>query len=468
MSMLYIAHIQAKSLYRTAVVAESFVVSAEARSKVWVPIDVLGRREMSLRIVPCQGGYAIFAEGVVHEHGYVTPLGLRIFVEALVPDLHPVDTHGLMRGDSLPMRHLFREIRLAASTDASTLISGETGTGKELIARSLHALSARSARPFNVIDCAALTESLLESELFGHVKGAFSSAHANRIGTFEEADGGTIFIDEIGEVPMSMQPRLLRVLESGTIRRVGENTHRKVDVRIIAATHRDLKKMVSAGQFREDLFYRLAVLELHVPPLRERHGDLVDLMRVFVPEELVETLDMNQWEAIETHAWPGNIRELRNFGQRAAIRGWERLFAESYASPASTRPPETEASGHVLGQQPNMPVPRESTGQVPAMMDRVEEIPPSSTHTPSSRTLPPREEPPGFTFGETLADFRGRWSRFGEAFFLKALLRAVHGRIGPASEAAGIDRSHLHRLLRRHGLSKSVERESLVDPDEVE
>ncbi|MFO0665271.1 MAG: sigma-54 dependent transcriptional regulator [Polyangiaceae bacterium] len=464
MTMLYIAHIQAKTLSRTAVVEEAFVVSAEARSKVWVPIDVLGRRELPLRIVPCQGGHAILADGVVHEHGYVTPLGLRIYVEALIPELYPVDTHGLMRGDSLPMRHLFREIRLAASTDASTLISGETGTGKELIARSLHALSARRARPFNVIDCAALTESLLESELFGHVKGAFSSAHANRIGTFEEADGGTIFIDEIGEVPMSMQPRLLRVLESGTIRRVGENTHRKVDVRIVAATHRDLKKMVSAGQFREDLFYRLAVLELHVPPLRERHGDLVDLMRVFVPENLVETLDLIQWEAIETHAWPGNIRELRNFGQRAAIRGWERLFAESHDAPSSTRIKQAPVSG----QEPSALMPRESTGQMPAMTALAEDVSPGSTSTRPSHPVPPREDVPSFTFGETLADFRMRWSRVGEAFFLKALLRAVHGRVGLASEVAGIDRSHLHRLLRRHGLSKSVERESLVDPDEVE
>ncbi|MEO6420599.1 MAG: sigma-54-dependent Fis family transcriptional regulator, partial [Polyangiaceae bacterium] len=215
-------------------------------------------------------------------------LGAMVFtvnadpVEAHV-ELWPEERFGPLIGRSTAMRELFATIARIASMDATVLIQGETGTGKELVARALHEASPRAAHPLIVVDCAALSEQLLQAELFGHAKGAFTGADRSRAGAIESADGGTVFLDEIGEMPLSLQPNLLRVLESRTVRRLGETNHRPVEARFVSATHRDLRSMVNAGAFREDLYFRLAVLPITLPPLRARMEDIALLLENFFP-----------------------------------------------------------------------------------------------------------------------------------------------------------------------------------------
>src|SRR5678815_1765578 len=185
-------------------------------------------------------------------------------------------------GGSVPMRELFAQMARVAQTDAPVLILGETGTGKELAARAIHDASARASGPFVIVDCAALASSIIEGELFGHARGAFTGAVAARAGSFEAANGGTIFLDEIGELPLALQPKLLRVLESRTVKRLGESDHRPIVVRLVAATHRGLRRMVNAAAFREDLYFRIAVLPLMLPPLRARKPDIALLFKHFL------------------------------------------------------------------------------------------------------------------------------------------------------------------------------------------
>lgn len=222
-----------------------------------------------------------------------------------------------MVGDSAPMLELRRLIDRVGPTDKSVLIQGESGTGKELVARAIQQASLRAARPFVTINCAALPESLVESELFGHEKGAFTGALASRPGLFEVAEGGTLFVDEIGELPGSLQPKLLRVLEDGSLRRVGSAIERRVDVRIIAATNRDLHCEVASNRFREDLFYRINVLTLDLPPLRDRMSDLPQLVQHFLP--VGWSIAPEAMQALEHYSWPGNVRELNNVIERATI-----------------------------------------------------------------------------------------------------------------------------------------------------
>ncbi|HEY1086222.1 MAG TPA: sigma-54-dependent Fis family transcriptional regulator, partial [Archangium sp.] len=191
-------------------------------------------------------------------------------------------TFGTAVGASSAMKQLFGILDKVAPSDSTVLLLGETGTGKEVMAKAIHAKSKRGTRPFVVVDCGSVAPTLIESELFGHVRGSFTGAISDRNGAFLEADGGTIFLDEIGELPLELQPKLLRVLEAGTVRRVGEDKHRRVDVRVVAATHRDLEAEVAAGRFRRDLYYRLAVVLVNVPPLRDRLDDLPLLTQHFV------------------------------------------------------------------------------------------------------------------------------------------------------------------------------------------
>ncbi len=228
-------------------------------------------------------------------------------------------------GDHPSMNLVRNMIAKVAPTNSTVLVRGETGTGKELVARAVHDQSLRRDRPFVAINCGALPEALIESELFGHRKGAFTGADTQREGLFTVADGGTIFLDEIGELPLSMQAKLLRVLESGEIRPVGDNKSKHVDVRLVCATHRDLRKMVQEGQFREDLMFRINTFEIYVPALRERVSDIATLAehlyRRFRPEHaaIPKLLADETIEALQNHVWPGNVRELANVIEHATI-----------------------------------------------------------------------------------------------------------------------------------------------------
>ena len=230
-----------------------------------------------------------------------------------------------MLGQSEEMRRVFRTIDKAAAYATTVLVTGESGTGKELVARALHQRSPRKDGPFVAVNCGAIPEALLESELFGHKRGAFTDASSDKAGLFEEADGGTLFLDEIGELPQKLQVKLLRVLQEGTIRRVGETKDRKVDVRVVTATARELETEVEEQRFREDLFYRLNVLPITVPPLRERKSDIPVLVEHFLAKHnarlhtSVKAVSPTAMKVLLTYPWPGNVRELENLMERAMV-----------------------------------------------------------------------------------------------------------------------------------------------------
>jgi len=228
-------------------------------------------------------------------------------------------------GQSGVMRRLLQQVAQVAALDTSVLILGETGTGKELVARAVHRRGSRGDAPLVSVNCASLTPTLIESELFGHEKGAFTGAVGRRTGRFELADGGTLFLDEVGDLPIELQPKLLRALEEGAIERVGSSRTRKVDVRIISATHRDLEQEVEAGRFRADLFYRLSVFPIEVPPLRERPDDVPLLVWYFIDRKRrahgkpIPRISESSMQALQSCSWPGNVRELENVLERAMI-----------------------------------------------------------------------------------------------------------------------------------------------------
>ena len=234
------------------------------------------------------------------------------------------DSHKIVYRSKV-MERLLDLVSRVAVTNSSVLITGETGTGKELIARALHQQSARCKKPFVAVNCGAIAPTLVESELFGHARGAYTGAVQQKAGLFEEASGGTLFLDEIGELPMELQPKLLRVLQEGEVRRVGENQSRKVDVRVLAATARDLRELVTNGDFRDDLFFRLAVVEVHIPPLRERPEDISLLAKHFADGIAVSEgrpapeITLAAEETLGDYSWPGNVRELANFMERTMI-----------------------------------------------------------------------------------------------------------------------------------------------------
>lgn len=256
---------------------------------------------------------------------------------------------GRLIGRSDVMRHLFEMIRLVAPSDATVLLEGESGTGKEMAARTIHDFSSRRDRPFVVIDCGALPETLLESELFGHVRGAFTGAVAAKPGLFEEANGGTIFLDEIADMSPALQAKLLRVIQEGEIKPVGGTRRMKVDTRIIAASNRPMGPLVAAKAFREDLYYRLAVILMTIPPLRRRREDVPLLIEVFVAEFCARygrnplAVPPEATRLLTAHAWPGNVRELRHVIERAVVTApggelaADRLFADLIGMPAAVR-----------------------------------------------------------------------------------------------------------------------------------
>jgi transcriptional regulator with GAF, ATPase, and Fis domain len=319
-------------------------------------------------------------------------------------DLWPDDHFGPLLGRSAAMRELFALLARLAPSDTSVLVQGETGTGKELVARALHDHSPRANGPFVVVDCAALPETLLETELFGHARGAFTGATAAREGAIESADGGTVFLDEIGEVPLAVQPKLLRVLEARTVRRVGESLHRKVDVRFVAATHRNLRAMVNAGAFREDLYFRLSVVPVVVPPLRERVDDIPLLVQAFVAAHGAAWPDDATVGELLARPWLGNVRELRSFVERAALFGAKRALSMA---------PPPEGDG---------------------------------------RDAADPESLPAVAYDGPLKEAREAWMDRFERDYLRALLDR-HGRnVASAAQAAGVHRTYLYRLIAKHGL----------------
>jgi two-component system, NtrC family, response regulator GlrR len=336
------------------------------------------------------------------------------------------DSHfGKLVGKSLRMRELFATLSRVAPMDASILILGETGTGKELVARALHDASPRASKPFVVVDCAALPENLLDAELFGHAKGAFTGAVGQRTGALEAADGGTVFLDEIGELPISMQPKLLRALESRTVRRVGETSYRTVDVRFISATHRDLAAMVNAGEFREDLYFRLSVLPIQVPPLRERTEDIELLVKHFMQSS--GNVNAQLIRELTSRPWRGNVRELRNFVDRVRALGATEALA---LSTSGMRQP-TESQSHI-------PI---SQSQVPVAAPLVSPPPPPPTSPTDARM-----------FEQAYKDFREAWIDTGEKEYVRRLLLRHDRNVAAAAREAEVDRTYIYRLIRKHEL----------------
>jgi len=247
-------------------------------------------------------------------------------------------------GDSASLHHVLDQVEVVAPTDATVLLLGETGTGKELIARAIHDASGRSERPFIKVNCAAIPAGLLETELFGHERGAFTGAVAQRIGRFELAEGGTLFLDEVGEIPLELQPKLLRVLQEHEFERLGGTRTIPVDVRVIAATNRDLADMIATRCFREDLYYRLNVFPIAIPALRERPEDIDALVDHFVGQfarqmnRRIDVIPSEARDALRRHPWPGNVRELQNVIQRAVILSRNyRLSLTPFGAEASLR-----------------------------------------------------------------------------------------------------------------------------------
>lgn len=332
-----------------------------------------------------------------------------------LPMSEATELHGAV-GTSAAMRTIFSRVERVAKTDATVLIQGETGTGKEVIAWSLYEASRRADKPFVVVDCGAIARNLIESELFGHEKGAFTGAHNKRIGAFERAHEGTLFLDEIGELELELQPKLLRALERREIQRVGGEKTIQVKTRILAATHRDLRAMVARGEFREDLYYRLAVVPLELPPLRERKEDILLLVNRFLDDLGVtaDELPPGAMQRFLDHTWPGNCRELKNAVERAVVLGETRFLG----SPAQEGVQEIGAlaSGTVHAASGS------GTGHFEVDLER-----------------PYKEQK-----SDVVADFEERYARM--------LIKEYEGNVSAAARKAGIDRMSLHKILDRYGL----------------
>ncbi len=394
------------------------VDEAVSRLHVEIKSDALGFR---LRDLGSTNG--TFVGGVRVNDGYLSP-GARIVVgrtqiifsplpENVDLPLYPADRFGPLVGRSSAMRALFATIERAANSEATMLLHGESGTGKELVAEAIHQASPRRRGPFVVFDCSAVSPNLIESELFGHEKGAFTGAEQRRRGVLEEAAGGTVFMDEIGELPLELQPKLLRVLESRRIRAVGSNRTVPLDVRFVAATHRDLAQEVNQGSFREDLYYRLAVVRVTIPPLRERKEDIPLLVehltgQIFAgqPERaksMLRAMRPEQWQKLAGHSWRGNVRELRNTVERAV---------------ALSRGEDISLEPQSLGVHPATPI--AASGKPPVDLER---------------------------------PFKEQKKALIEAFeraYLLGILEAHDGNISRAAQAANLERMYFKRLLSRY------------------
>ncbi len=320
-------------------------------------------------------------------------------------------------GASPVMTRVFELVRKAARSDANILVLGDSGTGKELVARAIHANSPRAARAFVPVDCASLPENLLESELFGHEKGAFTGAIRSKPGLLEVAHEGTLFLDEIAELPVGLQSKLLRALQERQLRRVGGTTQIGVDVRLVAATNRNLRDAVARGQFREDLYYRVNVIAIELPPLRQRAGDIRLLAHAFLKkygQGRIAAFDDDVLRILESYAWPGNVRELQNVVERACA------LAEGDVVKRRDLP------DYVLDARPAEAAP-------------VAPLPAATPDAPAGETVP-------------LQQARERWLNTLESAYLRDLLDRHDGNISAAAKTAGVDRKTFHRLVTKYRL----------------
>jgi DNA-binding NtrC family response regulator len=327
--------------------------------------------------------------------------------ETVTVELSDKESLGRLRGRSPPMRQMIAHLERAARTDASMLLLGETGTGKEVIARAVHEASPRADKPFEIVDCGSLLPTLIASELFGHERGAFTGAEKQHVGAFERAHGGTLFLDEVGELPPAVQSTLLGALERRRFRRLGGNHEISVDVRVISATNRDLRVEVNSGRFRQDLYFRLAVVLIRVPPLRERVGDIPILVEHFLREvgderAADDVIPPAAMQSLKAHHWPGNVRELRNLVEATLAIG---------EAPRIDRDPEAPNANATFLTVP-----------VEALLD--------STYKDARQQL--------------LHDF--------ETVYLKTLLDRSDGNVSSAARRARMDRSYLIQMLKRHGI----------------
>ena len=351
-------------------------------------------------------GWAYLKSGAMIGMG-MTLLRFDALEEEIGEPMSVEERFGRVSGRSVAMRRIFAVLPRIAASDSTVLVEGETGTGKTALAESIHQAGPRAEGPFVVLDCGAIPPTLIESELFGHARGAFTGAHAARVGAFEAAQGGTIFLDEIGELPIAMQPNLLRALEDRVIRRVGSMDPVRLNVRVIAATNKDLRQMVNRGTFRSDLYYRLNIVRIHLPALRERRDDIPMLVAHFyeqlagegqaAPPDLVSTLSQ--------HDWPGNVRELRGAVERAILMDDPALWSEINAGggvPGSGRGPEAVFAGEELD--------------------------------------------PSLSFRAAKERAMARWERW----YVTELVRRTGGNLSRAAREARMDRTHLRELLRRY------------------
>jgi DNA-binding NtrC family response regulator len=401
--------------------ARPVVVGAHASCDLVLADPQVSRRHAELAVLPegirikdlgstngtwWQGtkvGEVVVPSGATVQFG-ATPVRIAAAEAVSLPPSEQ-DHFGAMAGKSVAMRELFAVLEMAGPTEATVLVEGESGTGKELAARAVHESSPRATGPFVVVDCSAITESLFDSHLFGHVRGAFTGADRDRKGAFVEASGGTLFLDELGELPLPAQAKLLRVLEAQTVQPVGADRPLQVDTRVVAATHRDLSRMVAAKQFRFDLFYRLAVVHVALPPLRERLEDLPHLIATFYHRRGADPgpIDGDNLERMRRHAWPGNVRELRNVLERAwALSGPGARFRELR-----------------LWLDPNAAAP-----QLSEVVDTA---------------LPFKEA-------------KERWNDHFERRYVAMVFASNASNVTRAAEHAGLSRRHFRELLYKHGI----------------
>jgi two-component system response regulator GlrR len=388
-----------------------FVLKDETVSRFQCEIAIEGDR-IVIRDLGSKNGTLVDGVSVMQAHLRVgsriqigvTEIELGLGSTPVEVPLTAENRFGELVGDSLAMRAEFAILERAARSEATVLLGGESGTGKEAAAQAIHDKSTRKDGPFLIVDCGAIPAALLESELFGHEKGAFTGATSERRGAFEAAEGGSIFLDEIGELGLELQPKLLRALEQRQVKRVGANTYRPVDVRVIAATNRNLQAEVNARRFRSDLYFRLAVIEVRLPPLRERPEDIPVLVESVLSglgktdqPEAAGLRTKQTRDELALRPWPGNVRELRNYVERFLALG---------------------------GMQSASPVVEELARDLSDV---------DLTH-------------------EDLKTARERWVRTFEREYLVRLLEANDGNASAAARSAGVDRKYLYRLLWRHGL----------------